>query len=88
MSAPETLALYHYPSCGYCRWVRNVIAQLGIEVELRDIFEDRRHMEDLIAARGRRTVPVLRREQPDGNVDWMGESRDIVAYLTEAYGRE
>ena len=88
MAASETLALYHYPSCGYCRWVRQVIAQLGIDVELRDIFEERQHMDELVAARGRRTVPVLRRDLADGTVEWMPESRDIIDYLQRTYGRE
>jgi glutathione S-transferase len=82
----EKLALYHYPTCGYCRWVRRVIDELGLDVELRDIFDDPQNMADLIAARGRRTVPVLRRDHPDGTTDWMPESREIICYLTETYG--
>ena len=88
MPATERLALYHYPSCGYCRWVRGVIDDLGLDVELRNIHGDPQHMADLVAARGRRTVPVLRREQPDGTVEWLGESRDIIQYLNATYGRE
>jgi glutaredoxin 2 len=44
-------------------------------------------MDDLVAARGRRTVPVLRRDLADGTVDWMPESRDIIDYLQRTYGR-
>ncbi len=87
MPPTERLALYHYATCGFCRWVRSVIDELGLDVELRDIHRDPQHMADLVAARGRRTVPVLRREQPDGTVEWLPESRDIIAYLHRTYGR-
>jgi len=50
-------------------------------VEMRDIHQDRKWQDELIAVRGRQTVPVMRIETPDGQVEWMGESRDIVRYL-------
>lgn len=84
---PETLSLYHYPSCGFCRWVRSVIADLGLDVELRDIHQNPQHRADLVAARGRETVPVLRRDLPDGTTVWLPESRDIIRYLQTTYGR-
>jgi glutathione S-transferase len=80
------LALYHYDTCGYCARVRWVLEQLGVEVELRDVLEDPQHMEDLVAARGRRTVPVLRIAK-DGGDEWMPESRDIIAYLERRFAR-
>ncbi len=55
--------------------------------ELRDIFQDSQHRDDLVKARGRATVPVLRIESPDGEDRWMPESRDIVRYLQETYLR-
>ena len=45
-------SLYFYPSCGYCRMVRQAIDQLGAEVELRDIHQVSQHLEDL-GRRGR-----------------------------------
>ncbi len=74
-------ALYHYPSCFFCVRVRRALSSLGIEAELRDIHQDGRWREELVAARGRQTVPVLRIESEDGEVSWMSESRDIVRYL-------
>ncbi len=82
MRTVDDLALYLYDGCGYCARVRAVIDELGIEVEERNIFHDQRHMRALVAARGRRTVPVLR----IGEDRWMGESRDIIAYLYERFG--
>ncbi len=53
----------------------------GVEMELRDIHADQQHMKDLLDARGRRTVPVLQIDKGDGDVEWMPESRAIMAYL-------
>ncbi len=75
------LSLYHYPSCFYCGMVRQAIQRLGLEVELRDIHQNRAYQEELYDVRGRGTVPVLRIEDADGAVEWMGESRDIIVYL-------
>lgn len=79
----ERLALYHYDGCFFCTIVHRAIAELGIEVELRNIYQDRQHLSDLTAARGRRTVPVLRISRADGSEVWMPESRDIVRYLRQ-----
>lgn len=75
------LSLYYYPSCYYCGMVRRTIDQLRFDIELRDIHQERKWRDELIAARGRRTVPVLRIETDDGRVEWMGESRDIIHHL-------
>lgn len=78
------LALYHYPTCFYCRRVRKEIQRLGIEVEERDIWSDSQAMQDLVNARGRRTVPVLKIQEGD-SVKWMPESRDIIHFLREKF---
>lgn len=79
--AKDKLVLYHSHSCPFCAFVRSAIDRLGLDVELREIFEDSRYREELVAARGRATVPVLRITSPDGEERWMPESRDIVRYL-------
>jgi glutathione S-transferase len=63
-----------------------VIDRLGIDVELRDIFENRTYLKELKEARGRRTVPVLRITGASGEERWMPESADIVRYLEATYG--
>jgi glutaredoxin len=82
----ESLALYYYPYCFYCRRVLQTIDKLGIHVELRDILKDTRYLDELVAARGRQTVPVLRCTAT-GHDRWMPESRDIVAYLERRFGK-
>ena len=79
------LALYVLDGCGYCGNVLRTIRELGIDVELRNLRDDPEHGRALVEARGRRTVPVLR----IGQDVWLGESRDIIAYLRDRFdGRE
>jgi len=82
----DKLALYYFPSCPFCAIAREPIERLGIEVELRDIYQDRKFLEELLAARGRATVPVLRITTADGEDHWMPESHDIVRYIEKTYG--
>jgi len=79
-AAPTFLSLYYTQYCGYCTLVRSAIDRLGLAVELRDTLSDRDALDELVRARGRRTVPVLRVER-EGAVEWLPESRDIVTYL-------
>lgn len=77
----EDLALYHYMACFFCVRVRQVIEQLGLDIELRDILRNPAFREELQANGGRKTVPCLRIEQGDGEVIWLYESRDIIHFL-------
>ncbi len=81
----DKLALYVTPWCPFCVFVRTAIDRLGVDVELRDISTDTQHHEDLVNARQRATVPVLRIDSPDAQTRWMPESRDIVQYLEKTY---
>ncbi len=81
----DKLALYHFNGCPFCAMVRSAIDRLGIDVELQDIFENPEYRDDLIEARGRATVPVLRITSPNGEERWMPESRDIVRYLETTF---
>lgn len=76
------LALYHYEGCGFCARVRRTADEMNVDLELRDIHRGEEHFDDLRAARGRTTVPVLRIAYEDGNETWLPESRDIIAFLT------
>jgi len=82
----ESLMLYHSDLCGYCWRVRGVIDELGVAVELRDTGK-REYANELTEARGRGTVPVLRRVSASGESEWMPESSDIIDYLRKTYGK-
>jgi glutaredoxin 2 len=81
------LALYHFDGCPFCMRVRRAIDATGIDVELRNIYEEPGYLQELRDARGRTTVPVLRITSPDGEERWMPESSDIVRYLQASYGQ-
>jgi len=82
------LSLYHRSFCMFCSRVINVINQLGIEIEDKNIWKDEQALQELQRATGRGTVPVLRIESADGEVTWMPESNDIVLYLSELNTRK
>ena len=82
--ADDKLVLYHSRTCPFCAIVRSAIDRLGLDVELREIFDDPVYRDELVEARGRATVPVLRVISPDGEERWMPESRDIVRYLEKS----
>ncbi|PWG63123.1 glutaredoxin family protein [Spiribacter halobius] len=84
---PAHLALYEHELCGFCRHVRHAIDASGLEVESRNILREPGHREDLIAGGGRGMVPCLRIEHRDGQVDWLYESADIIAYLERLAAR-
>lgn len=84
--ASDKLALFTSPSCAFCWRVSEVINRLGLEVEMRNVFKDQATREELLKARGRMTVPVLRIQSPEGEVLWMPESIDIIHYLEHTYG--
>jgi len=79
--AKDKLALYHYYGCPFCAMVTAGLDRLGMDVELRDIFEKPQYRDELIGARGRATVPVLRITSPNGEEHWMSESQAILRYL-------
>ncbi len=85
--AEDRLTLYYFDGCPFCARVRSAIDDLGIGVEFRNVIQDPIYRDELIEARGRATVPVLRITSPDGQDRWMPESRDIVDYLRNTYTR-
>jgi len=81
VASQKKLYLYHYDGCLFCWRVKRVIKKLGIDVELRDIWESGEYRQQLLGARGRQTVPVLLEVDVDGRQQWIPESSDIIAYL-------
>ncbi len=83
----ERLALYYFPYCPFCVMVDRAIQRLGLDIERRNIRQDRVYAGELLEGGGRTTVPCLRIETPDGEVRWLYESRDIIAWLERWAGR-
>jgi len=81
----ESLTLYTRPRCAYCDLVRDVILEIGINVEERNIWEQEQWRDEIVAAQGKDTVPILRRDSTNGNIYWLPESDAIVRYLLQNY---
>ena len=82
----ESLNLYTRQRCGYCDLVRDLISEIGINVEERNNGKKDQWRDELLAAQGRDTVPVLRRDLTNGEIYWLPESDAIVRYLLQNYG--
>jgi glutathione S-transferase len=80
------LVLYHGETCRYCQRVRQAAAELGIDLPMKDAWQDPSALEELLAGGGRSQVPCLRIEDTAGKVRWMYESEQIVAYLQQRFG--
>ena len=77
----DGLALYQYGGCSFCTRVRSFVAEVGQTLEIRDVMDDPDYLAELVAATGRRMVPCLRIESPDGSAEWLHESADIIDFL-------
>ena len=76
-------SLYRTSWCGFCARVERRIADLGLDVELRDIDADADARRDLREATGRETVPCLRSDDATGASSWLHESASIIDLLEE-----
>ncbi|MGV3524323.1 MAG: glutaredoxin family protein [Candidatus Sericytochromatia bacterium] len=77
---PQSLVLYKFDSCPYCRRVMQHIAQHQLPVSYRDVRQEPRFREELRQHTGGTQVPCL---VADGQP--LLESRDIVAYLQRCF---
>lgn len=82
----QQLALYQFKTCPFCIKVRKHMAALSLPIETRDAQNDNRYREELAQGGGRIKVPCLKITQDDSSVEWMYESSDINAYLTQRFG--
>jgi glutathione S-transferase len=62
--------------------VRRSIKREGLKIETRDAKNDEQYRQELLEQGGKVKVPCLRIEQ-DGQVKWLYESNDIIAYLNK-----
>ncbi|MBY6187738.1 glutathione S-transferase N-terminal domain-containing protein [Marinobacter hydrocarbonoclasticus] len=77
-------SLYQYDACPFCVKVRRALRRNNFNIELRDAKQEP-HRSELQSGGGRLMVPCLRIEE-NGEVRWMYESGDIIAYLEDQYG--
>lgn len=79
----QNLSLYQLPSCPFCVKVRRTMKREGMNIELRNVNQKNDYREELIREGGKRTVPCLRIEKTDGQVQWLYESSDVIAHLQQ-----
>jgi glutaredoxin len=77
------LTLYQFEACPFCVKVRRVAKQLSLPLQTRDAKKSPWEAE-LIEQGGHRKVPCLRIEK-NGDIEWMYESSDIIAYLQQRF---
>ena len=83
---PSSLTLYVRDYCMFCHRVLRTVEDLGVEIEVKNIWQDRGHEQELLQATGRGTVPVLKIKQPEDDDKWLPESTDIIQYLQTEFG--
>ncbi|WP_232701747.1 glutathione S-transferase N-terminal domain-containing protein [Halobacterium wangiae] len=77
------LELYVQPLCPYCRKVKRVLDELGLEYTTHRVSFFKFRRDEVRELSGQSQVPVL--VDTDHGVEGMNESDDIVAYLRETY---
>ncbi|MBU1309349.1 MAG: glutathione S-transferase N-terminal domain-containing protein [Gammaproteobacteria bacterium] len=84
-AACSQLALYQFSACPFCIKVRKQVARLGLNIEKRDAQHNQQHRSELEQSGGKVKVPCLRIETATGEVQWLYESADIIAYLQQRF---
>jgi glutaredoxin len=78
-------ALYQFHACPFCVKVRRALRRLNLPMALRDAKPEGPFRTELLQQGGAVKVPCLRIEHPDGRIEWMYESSDIIAYLEQTF---
>ncbi len=74
-------ALYYSKYCYFCQKVMmNLRGREDLNIDLRSTSE-REHASALMSGGGKTQVPCLKIDDGSGNVQWMYESDDIIAYF-------
>ncbi len=81
------LSLYQLSACPFCVKVRRSLHRLNLPMALRDTREGSPHRAELAQEGGKLVVPCLRIDE-QGEVRWLYESNDIIAYLEQRFGEQ
>lgn len=84
----KSLSLYQYAVCPFCVKVRWAIRRLGLSIEYKDAKRNAQYAKELVEGGGQLKVPCLRIEKENGEIEWMYESSDIIAYLSNRYPKQ
>lgn len=78
--------LYIRNKCHYCEIVIDIIDELGIHIDYRNISTSKQYKKRLVANCGRATVPVLYYIADNGKDCWLSESDEIIRHLLQTHG--
>jgi glutaredoxin len=81
----SSMAIYQFETCPFCVKVRRELRRQSLSIELRDAKNDLDIKAELVREGGRHKVPCLRTDNPDGSIDWLYESTDIIAHLQDRF---
>ena len=82
-SKTSALRLYQYKACPFCVKVRRAMKRNSLNIQTYDAKRNETSRKELIEGGGKLKVPCLRVEGKEGDVCWIYESSDIIAYLEE-----
>jgi len=83
--ATASMSMYQFKTCPFCVKVRRELKRYALNIELRDAKNDADIKAELVREGGRHKVPCLRTKKPDGSVEWLYESNDIIAHLKKEF---
>lgn len=78
------MALYQFYACPFCIKTRRALRRLNLPMQTRSIGEGSPYRQELVDATGKVQAPCLRIET-DGQVQWLFESKEIIAYLEKRF---
>ncbi|XP_051167544.1 glutathione S-transferase 1-like [Leptopilina boulardi] len=80
-----TIDLYQLPGSSPCRTVRLVAAALGVKLNLKpcDLMKGEHLKPEYLKMNPQHTIPTM-----DDNGFYLGESRAIITYLADQYGKD
>ena len=82
------ICMYEFRACPFCMIVRKVIHHKSLNIELRDARRNKAWGEELRLQGGKYQTPCLKITDSDGDVEWMYESKEIIAYLDQRFPTE
>lgn len=78
------LKLYYLPTCAFCQRVIQMAENFNVELELLDISEDEKALEEILEIGGKAQTPFLVDTEKDVS---MYEANDIIDYMRENYAK-
>lgn len=84
----KALTLYQYKACPFCVKVRRSMKRSALNIETKDAKRCDNSKQELLQGGGQLKVPCLKIEDPQGQTQWMYESKDIISYLNNRFNSQ